>query len=300
MFAYSIVGSNVIDGVRVQFGRFSSLQASTYAGSWVSNSDSKKIRSLADFGVMGAELAYPVIQSARVGLAWMRRLNDGQSDVHRVGLFLDAHRSHAGLYSRVAYNVDELRLAEILARLTYGSSPWYGSAEFSFREPSVSSASLFSLIDSRNYRQSRFQLRRSLWNDIAVSGNLNVTVFDGKNSWSTILALSSDFGSLGWQHQDGYSGDQDGVLGNLIVRPHQSIECFASFNLSQYRVQSLQLDRNDSYASSLGVRARPGALSEVAAEVQYLRNAVQSEDIRFLVKFTQRFDTDSPLNMAGK
>ena len=288
-FVYNGVGSALLDGLRLKYRIDRRFQVDLFGGSGVSQLHPDKVQSPADFAVLGGRLSSQPNSSIRLGLNWMLRRSEGFTVSHRVGLDGDITVKHLQLYSRVAYDVASLSPAALLLRTSYSLSRWYWSGEFDWREPSVSSNSIFSLIDARRYREARAEVQRTVWRRLAVVGQLQVGFFTADRSWRTGIGVRSDNFSVGWRHQTGYGGDHDGLYGfaNLPLTKHW--ECFATADAGRYRVQEEQDGRSDAYAGGLGLLWRSGHGLAARVDGQYLRNAVQSRDLRINLRVSQDF-----------
>jgi hypothetical protein len=226
-------------------------------------------------------------------LNWMQRKRDGQVSYHRLGLDGEITKDQFQLYGRTGYNISSRRLAEILARISYPHKGWYFSGEFDWHEPSVPENSLFSLIDFQYYKEIRLNVQRKVLPNLTVVSQLELRILDGEDSWRTTLGIRTSYYGISLHHKGGYGGDNDGVSGFMNLRLNRQWEVFATANLYRYRVQEEQEERSDSYASSLGLIRRLGRGVTARAEGQYLRNAVQKDDLRFLMRLSKDFSFNS-------
>jgi hypothetical protein len=288
-FVYASAGSVLLDGMHLRYQSKLRLGFDLFGGSQVSSSRPSKIQSLSDFGVLGGGISYSTPKAIRLGLAWQRRQADGQTSYHRLSLYGENTTRQTSFYGRAAFNVADKRLAEILLRGTYSPQHWYLAGEFSSREPSVSSNSIFSIIDFRSYRQIRLEIRRAVWKSVSLTTQMFRTFFQGDDAWRTGIGFGSPNYSLLWTHQNGYSGDNDAVSGYFNFRINPVWTLYAAANISRYRVQTLQPDRNEAYTAMAGVSLRPVRDFEVRVESQYLRNAVEKDDLRLRVRLTKGF-----------
>jgi len=292
-FVYNGVGSALIDGGRVRIRPIQAVTVDFFGGSSVSSEDPETVRSLDDNLVVGARLGARPDRASRLGLNWMWRRREGQTSVNRIGLDADRRLGRAEVFGRVAYNAADLRLAEILGRAMYRAGKWYVSGEYMWREPSVASSSMFSLVDFDRYSIGRLEARRTVWRDISILAHVQTDLSDGNDSWRTGLGLAGRFYSLSYTRQSGDGGDSDGLSGYLNLRITPRWECYANANLNQYRVQEEQGERSDAYASTFGVRWKAGRGVSVRSEIQYLGNAVSDGDVRFLLRINKSFSISS-------
>ncbi len=286
-FVYSSVGSAQLDGIRLQVDPHRKIQIDLYGGSTVNRLDPERIRSLTDFGAIGGRVALTPRRHTLVGFNWQYRKYDGSVSYHRLGLDLRQSVRSWQLYTRIAYDMVGLQVADIMTRLAYTKGDWYLSGEFDLREPSVPSNSVFSIIDFNRYRQVRIDAQRMIIQGLFLTGEANVTFTDDDYSFGTRLGLRTAAYSVSWIHQDGYGGDNDGFSGYLNYRPTDRWTVFARAYLSKYRVQDEQIDRSEAYSTGLGLSRRFPHAWLVSAEWQYLRNAVRSNDNRLYFRLTK-------------
>jgi len=288
-FSYTTVGSSLLDGAEVRYSPTKRVELQLFGGASVDPQNPEKMRSLSDFGVAGGRLAYRHKSSARFGLNWMYRETDDQVSYHRLGLDVSATIHHWYLYTRTAFNAANHRLAELLARGSCSRGRWYLSGELLYREPSVASNSVFSIIDFDRYRQGRLEARRKVWKDLSLTSRVQTTLFSGDDSWSGRLGVQTRIFSLGWHFQRGYRGVSNGVDGSANLQLHRVWNIYAAANISRYHIQPELDDRADAYSGRLGIARRFGHSTDVRAEVQILRNAVNTSDTRFYLRLNKGF-----------
>ena len=288
-FVYNATGSALLDGVRIKYSPVRQFQMDVFGGSSVSQSNPEKVQSLTDFGTLGGRLSFRRGYSAQIGINWMLRRSGGHTVAHRAGLDFDLSFSLIKLYGKLTYDVANLRAGEVLARASYAAHLWYLSGEFSWREPSVSSNSLFSLIDSYGYKETRMDIQRRVWRRMSAVAQIHAGFFENDESWRTGIGLRSDNFSLLWRHQEGYGGKYDGLYGTASVRIARRWEVYAGANLGRYRVQELQQGLNDAYTGRLGILWRAGHGMIAQGEGQYLRNGLQDHDFRVNLRLSADF-----------
>ncbi|MBI4720426.1 MAG: hypothetical protein HY770_04230 [Chitinivibrionia bacterium] len=300
-FVYTGAGSALMDGVRIQHRPLDMLRLEVFGGSRVSSDDPDKIRAASDELVAGARLRAKPVRSTSLGASWMLKRHEGEESRHLVGIDAAQYIGAAELYGRAAYNIADARMADMLARAVYRPGKWYVSGEYLRREPSVAANSIFTLIDFKPYRIARAEARRRVWRQLSVTAHVLADLTTGDDTWRTGLGVSAPAYSISWIHQTGYAGDNDGVSGRVNLRLGNRWECFASANLFRYRVQLEQRERSDSYAASAGARWRPGYGVTICTEVQYLRNAVMTDDGRMFLQIAKDFSMkDAPASSASR
>jgi len=297
-FVYSGAGSALIDGGRARVRIARDWRFDFFGGSLVSSEDPEKIQSFNDNLVLGGRVGGSVDRASRIGLSWMMRKRDGDIGLHRVALDGDRLLGPVELFARVGYNLYDLRLSQGLGRVIYRTGPWYLSGEFDWREPSVPSSSIFSLVDFDRYSIGRVELRRKISPKLSLVGHVQTDFISDDNVWRTGLGVAGPFYALTWIHQTGYAGENDGISGYLNMDLASRWQCYAGANLYRYRVQLQEGERIDSYASTLGLQWRAGRGVTVRGEGQYLHNAVSKEDYRLFLRVAKHFSFKSPLEVT--
>jgi len=288
-FVFSGAGSDLLDGVRLRIGPYRKAKLELLAGSSVDRLDPETVRSLADFLVMGGRLSYKPIAALPLGLSWHRRENDGVLSFHRLGLDGSYSWRQFRMYGRLARNMIDESFATVLFRTGYRNRPWQFSAEYLYREPSVSANSVFSLIEARSWRQLRLTGQRSLPRRLRLNSQLQVGLFEDSETWRFGVGLSTAVWRVDWFHQSGRGGDNNSLRGSIRSNPVHGWTLYGSASLGRYRVQEQQQDHSDAHAISVGASRRVAGCYDLRVEAQLLRNAVQSNDTRLYLRLSRGF-----------
>jgi hypothetical protein len=288
-FVYCGAGSAVVDGLRIKFAIIPWVQIDLFGGSSVSAMHPEKLQSLSEYGSFGGRASAKIGSGTRLGLNWLYRKTDGRLSTNRLALDIEHTIKRWQIFARGAFNVSWLRVAEALARISFQPGKWYGEAELCLREPSVPDASLFSILNVDLYRQIRLQMRRVIWRDMAVSVQTQNTFLGSEHAWTSRINLGNAFYSIGWHHQGGRGGDNDGIHGLATVKLTRRLDAYAAAHAGRYRVQPEQDGRSDAYASQIGLTCRPGWGLTGRIEAQVLRNAVSTSETRLYIHLAKEF-----------
>lgn len=106
---------------------------------------------------------------------------------------------------------------------------------------------------------------------LSIGGQLYYSASDPTNTVRTTFGISSGFYSIGWSHQNGSGGDNNGFYGTLNSRLTPQLEAYVSSNLTQYRVDVEQPDWTNSYGTTLGLLWHNGSGYSVRAEGQWFK-----------------------------
>lgn len=270
-FTFNGLQSLLLDGLRARYSPMRRLQVELFGGATALSSDPEKIQSLSHDGVAGGRISYAITESFRTGVSALSRKSEGFGAVSQYGLDLEKEIGRWDFFTKGAYNSTQSRLADFLARLSVRPRNWYFAGEFSYRQPSVSDASIWSIIDFADYRQARFEARRVICKSLSIGGQLYYSASDPTNTVRTTFGISSGFYSIGWSHQNGSGGDNNGFYGTLNSRLTPQLEAYVSSNLTQYRVDVEQPDWTNSYGTTLGLLWHNGSGYSVRAEGQWFK-----------------------------
>ncbi len=291
-FVYNSVGSGLLDGIRLRGHFLNNGKFDFYAGSQVNHQNPESIQSLSDFGLFGGMINYRY-KIYRMGVHWKLRYLDGNIASHLLGTDISLQKSNYSLISNFVFNLENKRLSEILSRVSYNYSRYYVSAEFQWREPFVSSSSIFSIIDFRNYKEIRIELHRRLGKYLRLISGFDINLYKDENALSGKIGMGGNSWSLVWVHRSGLGRNSNGINGFVSINLSRSLKAYYTGRFSRYKVQELQSDLNDSYMSIIGAELRLKNRFSVRSEIQYLRNGIAKDDIRFNLNISKSFKINS-------
>mgnify|MGYP001335300936 CR=1 FL=1 len=288
-FVYNGAGSLLMDGIRAKYIIIPQAQIELFGGSAVSSAEPEKIRNISDFGSFGGRLAISPAGSTKFGLNLLSRRLDGYGEINRAAVDAEQVISRWRLFGRAAYNLTRSSMAELLGRISFQPPQWYFEGEFLWREPSVSDNTVFSIIDYYRYCEFRLNGRRTIIKNLNLDARVTGTLYDNENAWNFQIGLIGSWYNIGWRHQTGYGGVNDGLVLLLNLRLNSRWETYAAANVGRYKVQKEQPTRNDAYSSQAGILWRPITGLTARIEGQYLRNAIMTEETRIYIKLAKDF-----------
>jgi len=299
-FAYNTLGSSLIDGLRANVRVHRTVDLDLFGGSTALHEKPEKIQNFSDYGTLGGRIEYHRSQSFRVALNWLQQKSYGSVSRHRVGVDAWKELRKCEFYGRVSYDLLNSDLAGALARAIVRPDKWCLSAELDWRKPSVDGNTVFSLIDADPYKGMRTEITRVIRRDLRLLGQFHVERVGGDNAWRTLLGLRTTRFMLGWIHRAGYGGESDGVQGQININVRPNLELYGTAFLSRYFIQPESPDKIDAYSSSAGLLWRPGSAIQIRTEGQYLRDAVDKNDVRLFVQIVKAFDLKAARSEAGR
>jgi hypothetical protein len=288
-FVYNGFGSALIDGLRLKYNFAKKYQLDLFGGNTVSGLDPEKIRSFSESGMAGARFSYKPTRQTQIGIGWIYRKINDQVASNRFGVDLDQSVGRWRLFGRTTYNMNWMRLGEVTSRVSYSGGPWYWSGEFNWREPSVSDATIFSILDFKRYQIVRSTIRRTIWRDLGITAEIFTRLQSGDDSYITGIGVSSGSYGLFWRYQTGPDGHSNGVNGFMAVRISSNWEVYGNGTISRYKVQEEQNIQNDDYSSHIGLAWHMKSGLMAAIEGQFARNALATSQSRLYIRLTKNF-----------
>ena len=289
-FVYVGAGNGLIDGLNLQLRKFQPVSIRLFAGSSVSRIDPEEVRTLSDHAVFGGELSANVHPRIKSALSWILQKDDGDIRRHRLSFDGRYMSGYWQLFGRVGYDPLNAEISELSSRIDWTNRVWYLSGEYLRRAPSVAANSIFSLINYQQYQIMRVEARHRLSPDLSVFIYHQSTIYDEDNSWDLSTGVQKGYYKIGYRHESGYLGEYNGLFGSARMSAFREWQLYTNFNLSRYRVQVEQENNSDAYAANLGLERKFSGGLSTAIEVQFIRNAISSDDWRLYFQLTKYFN----------
>jgi hypothetical protein len=293
-FVYNSIRSDLLDGLQARYSVNKVFSLAAFGGVSALSSDPEHIQKFSESGLLGGSLAAQVDPSFRTSLNLLYRKVNGTSSQTRAGLDAAKDINQWSLFGKIILNAPQTRFSDLLARVSVRPKNWYFALEGSYREPSVSDNSLWSIIDFDYYRQVRVEARRVICKSLSVGGQLAYTAGSPNGTVQTRLSIASPWYSLGWSHMNGYGGDNDGFFGTVTARLTPRLDLYAGTNLASYKIDAATIDRSNSYGSSLGLFWHGVSGFSVRAEGQWFKNRDISSGTRFYLQGSKNFSLGKP------
>jgi hypothetical protein len=157
------------------------------------------------------------------------------------------------------------------------------SLNFSFKSasPQIYANSFFTIMELEGYNQLRAGGSYELWHGYRVGGEFQFLAVAESGAEKLYLNFSSDNGSLGLIFENGYSGDQTGIMFDYAYEIIPNLVASVYADYSKYRVdETFEYDNQLGNAMRLGYRLNKNISVDV--EYQWLSNQSKKQDSRFL------------------
>jgi hypothetical protein len=298
-FAYSAMGSYLIDGAGFRQRLTSKVSLDLYGGTVVDHGSPDQVQSFSDAGMLGGRVGFRAAE-IKLGLNWLWARSQGSTARYRAGLDGLWSDGRLEFYGRFTYDVAAMEVSGLLGRASVRPGSWILSGEFDWRKPSVASNSIFSVVGAEGSQSVRVDVVRKLLKGLLSVAQMQCELMSGEDSWRMTLGLRSGTIGIGWTHRDGYGGTSDGLTGDASLRLNRRVELYATAHLSQYKIQPETLDWIDDYTSSVGLVWKPVADLRLRAEGQFLSNANDTGDWRVYLQLAKGFSLGSNDTKDGR
>jgi hypothetical protein len=288
-FVYTSIGSDLIDGVNITNYSIPNLRFQIFGGVKVDRLNPETFVNSDENKVAGVQTFYSFSRKYKIGFNWFARIQDKKIIYNRLGFNSNINYNRSRLYARVTIDPNLLTLNEILVRAEYNYIKWRVGLEYLYREPFVTSNSIFAIINVDPYNRLRFNTQYKFNKRIRLIGNINYSLYEQENSLSGSVGIRASIFSLFYNFQDGRGGDRNGISGSIFHSINDRFTVYGSANVSRYRVQTEQDDLNDAYSTSLGIIGRIDKTWQIRTEWQYLRNAIEESSSRIYLRINKQF-----------
>lgn len=163
---------------------------------------------------------------------------------------------------------------------------------YNYREPRIRYNSIFSVFDYGNTQEIEAGVDYVINYLFSVSGKFGNVTYKDESSQRLTAGLTTDYGSITYRKNLGWSGEQDAVslysaytLMEGLLTPSLGLS-FTSYKLSK------DSEKNELMTLLGGVNVRPWRVVSVDLQAQYLNNKIYKNDFRFFVKLNYWFNTN--------
>ena len=152
---------------------------------------------------------------------------------------------------------------------------------FKHQAPQVYASSFFTIFELEGYNQMRAGASYELWPDYYLGCDYQLLLIEESIANKVYLHFSNDNGSLGMIYENGYSGDQIGVMFDYAYELIQDLIASVYVDYTKYRTEEIY-----EYDNQLGNAARLSyhltKKLSIDVEYQWLSNPYKKQDSRLL------------------
>ncbi len=288
-YYYNGAGSAHFDGLRTQYKFGKKFKVNFFGGSRVNRLDPETIKSFSESGIMGSKLQISGIRRTNLNFSWLAKLEEDNIVYNKATIDIKKRSRFWVFYGKAGFNILNKRLSDILSRAIFTNNEWRISAEYSKREPSLFGNTIFSIIDYKKNKTLRLNLNRHINSRLSIFSRYQVSFFSAENSRLYNFGFSFKNITLSYYKQTGYGGKNSGFSGSAYHSLNSNWQTYARFNLSKYKIQSLQSDNYKAYTAAFGMDRKFTGGWVVRGEYQYLKNAISNNDVRLYFRVSKNF-----------
>lgn len=289
-FVYAGVMNGTVDGLLLNVRPSSKLSLKLLAGMSAPLDRSAGLEKFNDARAIGAYAAYRLSQAMKMDLSYYQTNRSGKLAWQQLGAALSGKLGPNLYYNSVVdYNVLRSDLQGLRLRLTYYVNQWSFSGEFNNQKPRIYEDSFFNIFEIGAYNQVRtavtYQLGRYL-----LGLRYSATAYgEGELTNRAELTLSGKPGMIGVLFQNGFSGDNLGLFGELRYELIRNLELrlFSSYYNYEFQTRAISEDAT-AFSGGFNYRVTPDLMLQ--AEVQQSLNSYYKNDLRGLFRLNYAFN----------
>lgn len=272
-----------LDGLnaKYKFSRHYSLQV--YGGVESHFQRSFKIYESTDSRTVGGLFQISNYFASKMQLLYMRKSNEESTFWHLAGLNFDtAVLPNTILRAQAHYDLEQSRLHRMLvsARNTWPGN-FMTTLEYKRQFPQVYANSYFTIFTPLAYQRIRVGAAYEFIKNYNIQAQYQIVAFEEDNANQLYLTVGNNFGNIGLVYENGYAGDQLGLMFDVFYELFPNLIASLYVDYSKYRVEEVyEFDNQLSNAARISYRL--GRHWTFDVEYQWLTNRYINSDSRFL------------------
>jgi len=163
---------------------------------------------------------------------------------------------------------------------------------YNYRQPKIAYNSIFSVFNFGNTQEIDGGVDYKFTKYISAYGKFGYVQYDGDNSECFTLGANSQYGSISYRKNLGYSGELDGIS---IYTAHTFADGFITPSLGiSFTDYKISEDAGVNHLTSLlgGINLKPWNSYSFDIQAQYFDNKIYRNDFRLLIKVNHWFNTN--------
>ncbi len=272
-----------LDGAKVSYGFADHFSLLVYGGVESHFKRSFNMYETADSQVMGGLFSIKNYFSSKLQLLYMRKANENATFWHLAGLNFDtALLPKTTVRVQSHYDIEQSRLHRVLlsARNTWTSN-LMTTLEYKQQFPQIYANSYFTIFTPMAYQRIRLGAAYEFIPNYNVQVNYQYVMFEDDNANQIYATVGNNFGNLGLVFENGYAGDQLGLMFDVFYEVLPDLIASLYVDYSKYRVEEIY-EYDNQLANAARLSYRLGRHWTIDAEYQWLQNRFKSSDSRFL------------------
>ena len=279
-----------LDGVNGQLALFKNISLQFYGGTESHFQRSFKIYDAEDSFVTGGLLKLKKFYSTAFQFLYLQKSNKDNTFWQLTGLNVDSKilpSTHIRVQSHYDLQNENMHRLLVSARHTW-SDRLQTTLGYKNQNPQVYANSYFTIFELDPYRQYRASAAYEFLPGLYVDGQYQFIQFDGDNANRAFLTLQNNNGSIGFVYEQGYAGDQIGLIFDYAYELFPNVITSLFIDYSKYRTEEIYEYENQ-LANAIRVSYRFNRHFSVDVEYQWLTNKFKDNDSRFLNHISYRW-----------
>lgn len=272
-----------LDGVTAKYDISSHFSLQLYGGVESHFQRSFNIYKTKDSQTVGGLFQISKFFSSKLQVLYLRKSNDQATFWHLAGVNVySALAPKTILRFQAHYDLEQSRLHRLLlsARNSW-TAKLMTTLEYKQQFPQVYANSYFTIFTPKAYQRIRVGAAYEFLPDYTIQANYQVVAFDQENANQLYLTVGNNFGDLGFVYENGYAGDQIGLMFNIYHQVLPNLIASLNVDYSKYRVEQVY-EYDNQLANAARLSYRLGRQWTFDVEYQWLSNRFKSSDSRFL------------------
>jgi hypothetical protein len=272
-----------LDGATVTYSFANHFAVTAYGGLESHFKRSFNMYETTDSQVLGGLFTVQKYFKSKLQLLYLRKANENATFWHLTGLNFDtALLPKTLLRVQSHYDIEQSRMHRLLvsARNTW-TSKVMTTLEYKQQLPQVYANSYFTFFTPEAYQRIRFGAAYEFIPNYNFQLNYQYVMFENDNASQIYATVGNTFADIGLVFENGYAGDQVGVMVDLFYEVLPNLVASVYVDYSQYRVEKVY-EYDNQLANAARLSYRLGRHLTIDAEYQWLQNRFQSSDSRFL------------------
>jgi hypothetical protein len=272
-----------LDGLNAKytFSKHYSLQV--YGGVESHFKRSLKVYETKDSQTVGGLFQISRYFASKLQFLYLRKANENEIFWHLTGLNFDtALLPKTILRAQAHYDLEQSRVHRLLlsARNTW-SSTFMTTLEYKQQFPQVYANSYFTIFTPEAYQRVRLGVAYEFIKNYNIQAQYQVVAFEDDNANQFYLTVGNNWGNLGMVYENGYAGDQLGLMFDVFYEVIPNLVASLYVDYSKYRVEEVY-EFDNQLANAARLSYRLGRHWTFDVEYQWLTNRYKDSDSRFL------------------
>lgn len=242
-----------------------------------------EIYNFKDSRIAGALFQWNQLAKTNLQLFALHKANEKETRWQLAGINLDnSFLSNTLFRIQAHYDLKNSRLHRLLGYVRYAvNQKFFLDVTAKNQYPQIYANSFYTIFNISAYQQYKFSAIYKLFQNYFINGAYQMLKMDDESANQILFSINNQHGSLGMIYENGYLGEQFGVMADYAVDLFSNLTLSASIDYSRYRVEEIyEFENQLGNAVRLSYQFLPRWLLDV--EYQWLTNRFQENDSRFL------------------